>query len=191
MAKAKPAAAFNLEKVPQKADTPVQDTSSETKKMTGFSNIKDVAAAAPAKPSGGDVATPVRTGGRAAATRGKTEEEKQKEAKDAAVEEALSKVGAEMMRELACLPYEAWAYFFSDPQLKLTEQEAKTLANSYFLIAKALKPEEMASWKVLLALAMLQNTRIVLLKLREHGDRVKKQKALSGGDGEQPQVSLM
>jgi hypothetical protein len=99
------------------------------------------------------------------------------------VEEALSKVGAEMMKELASLPYEAWAFFFSDPALKLTEAETKQLADSYYMIAKALKPEQMTSWKVLLALALLQNTRIVIGKLRESAKRQEAQKKLQQSDG--------
>jgi hypothetical protein len=184
---------FKLDVVTQKQDAP--DTSSETKKMTGFKDIGEVAAAAPSAPTGGDFATPARTTARgASAPAGKrmTVEQKKEAEKTAAVEEALSKVGVEMMRELACLPYEAWALFFSDPQLKLTEEQAKTLSNSYFLIAKALKPEEMASWKILLALAALQNTRIVLLKLREHSERVENKKKMQGaldmGDGVQVSV---
>src|SRR5260370_236394 len=159
---------FKLDVVQQKSDPP--DTSSETKKMTGFKNIDEVAAAAPEHPTDGDFTTPAKTsqGGTTTSASGKrlTAEQKKEAEKNAAVEEALSKVGIEMMRELAALPYEAWAMFFSDPQLKLTEEQAKTLSNSYYLIAKALKPEQMASWKILLALAALQNTRIVLLKLR-------------------------
>jgi len=178
--------AFNID---AKQEQQQPDTSSETKKMTGFRDIADVAASAPERATGADVATPAKTSTRTGTPSGKrqTAEQKKEAERNALVEEALGKVGVEMMRELACLPYEAWAFFFSDPGLKLTEQQAKTLADNYYLIAKALRPEEIMSWKVLLALAMLQNTRIVLLKLREHSERVENQKKMQGamdlGDG--------
>jgi hypothetical protein len=174
-------ARFQLDMVQQKKEDP-KDTSSETKKMTGFSDIASVAAAAPS--SSGEFAAPAgRSAGKTPRTAVKAEEKKKEEEKNKLVEEALSKVGAEMMKELASLPYEAWAFFFSDPALRLTEAETKQLADSYYMIAKALKPEQMTSWKVLLALALLQNTRIVIGKLRESAKRQEAQKKLQQSDG--------
>lgn len=181
---------FQLDVVPQKA-APGPDTSSETKKMTGFGSISDVAAAAPEKATGGEFATPKgkATPGKAAKTAAAAKEDE----KNKAVEEALAKVGIEMMRELAALPYEAWAMFFSDPALKLDAKQQETLANSYFLIAKAIKPEAVNSWKILVALAMLQNTRIIMVKMREHNDRQKqmKQQMQEHDAGHMPQVSVI
>lgn len=170
---------FKLDIVTQKEDEgkKAPDTSSETKKMTGFKDIADVAAAAPEKASSAGTATPSRSTGTTGRVKRATEEQKKEEQRNAAVEEALSKVGVEMMKELASLPYEAWALFFSDPALKLTEEESKQLSNSYYLIAKALKPEQITSWKVLVALALLQNFRICMKKLSAHSEKVAKQKA--------------
>jgi hypothetical protein len=168
---------FRLDIVSQKAEeTRAPDTSSETKKMTGFKDIGDVAANAPEKASSAGVASPSRSATSARGKKVSAEQQKQEE-KDKKVDEALSKVGTEMMKELACLPYEAWSLFFSDPDLRLTEEEAKQLANSYFLIAQSLKPEQLASWKVLLALALLQNFRIAVKKQMKHSEKVTKQKA--------------
>lgn len=172
---------FNLNVVPQKPES-APDTASETKKMTGFADIAQVAASAPATPTGGDIASPRSTSSTASPrAKRQTEAQKKEEEKNARVEEALSKVGTSMMKELAVLPYEAWAVFFSDPALRLTEEEAKTLADTYYTIAKALKPEQLTSWKVLLALAVLQNFRLVIVKLRLHSENVEKAKAAARG----------
>jgi uncharacterized protein with GYD domain len=152
------------------------DTASETKKMTGFAGIDDVAAAAPEKASNAGIASPSRSAATSPRQRKATQEQQKEEERQKAVEEALSKVGVEMMKELAMLPYEAWAFFFSDPALRLTPQESEQLANTYYLIAKALKPEQITSLKVLLALAALQNVRIAVVKLRAHAERTEKQK---------------
>jgi hypothetical protein len=178
---------FKLDIVTQKEDKKAPDTSSETKKMTGFADINAVAAAAPDKASSSTAATPAS---RAASprVRQKAEADKKQEEKDKRVEEALSKVGTAMMRELAQLPYEAWAFFFSDPGLKLDAKQSEELANSYYLIFQALKPEQLTDWKVLLALALLQNFRIVIVKLREHSVRVEDAKKRAAAMGNQ--VSL-
>ena len=181
---------FNLNVVEQKPEVP--DTSSETKKMTGYKSIDDVAAAAPSNAA--EIATPVKSSSAVAsstkAPTGKrlTAEQKKEEEKNKAVEEALSKIGVEMMTELANLPYDAWAAFFGDPDLKLSAEQAKTLADSYFLIAKALKPEQMASWKILIAFAALQNTRIVLQKLREHDAKKREEKKRLEAGGDVPSI---
>ena len=179
---------FKLETVTQKPEAP--NTSSETKKMTGFSDIGTVAAAAPS----GDVATPkaIRTPGVSTKAR-QTEEQKKADEKAKLVEEALSKVGVEMMKELAELPYEAWAVFWSDPLLKLTPEESAKLSNTYFLILKAIKPEQVTDWRILLLLVGLQNTRICLSKVREHSKRVdtEKKRSLMNGGENVPQVSIV
>lgn len=180
---------FKLDIVSQKAEEKkAPDTSSETKKMTGFSDINAVASAAPEKASSAGTATPSRSSSATPRARQKAEETKKQEEKDKRVEEALSKVGTVMMKELACLPYEAWAFFFADPALKLDAKQAEELANSYYLIAQALRPEQLTSWKVLVALAVLQNFRIVIVKLREHTERVEKAKKAAAAMGSQ--VSL-
>jgi hypothetical protein len=182
---------FDLTVVEQKSDTP--DTSSETKKMSGFSDIHSVAAAAPETVRSGDVATPTRGGpaaSRGRKTKAATVEEKKQEEHSKLVEEALSKVGAEMMRSLAELPYEAWAMFFSDPEMRLTKEESKTLADSYFLIAKALKPEALADWKVLVLFALLQNGKIVASKLRERNVRQERAKLNAGDDSTLPTITM-
>ena len=150
--------------------------------MTGFKDISAVAAAAPVSIGDSDVATPRSVSGSGAKAKRQTEQQKKEEEKNKAVEEALSKVGTQMMSELAALPYEAWAFFFSDPALKLTKEETETLANTYYTIAKALKPEQLANWKILLALALLQNLRLVIVKMRLHTENVEKQRKLMAND---------
>lgn len=177
---------FKLDIVSQKAETKTPDTSSETKKMTGFADINAVAAAAPDRASKDSTATPAKSS--SPRVRQKAEADKKQEEKDRKVEEALSKVGTAMMKELAVLPYEAWAFFFSDPALKLNDKQAEELANSYFLIFQALKPEQISSWQILVALALLQNFRIVIVKLREHNERVAKAKEVAAKLGRE--VSL-
>lgn len=162
--------------------------------MTGFSGISDVAAAAPEVPGSGDMTTPVKTRGKSAAggakTRRLTTEELKEQEKEKLVEEALSKVGGEMMKALAALPYEAWAVFFSDPALQLDKTQQQTLAESYLLIAKAIKPDQVADWRVLVLFAMLQNGKIVMQKVRERKERQKQQMLMEGSKDELPQVSM-
>ena len=186
---------FSLETVTQKAETPsaAPDTSSETKKMTGFKSIDEVAAAAPSSAS--EIASPVRSTSSSAATAPKpakrqTKAEKEKEEKDKAVEEAIAAIGTDMMKELAELPYEGWAALFADPALRLTPEESKKLADSYYLILKAVRPEQLTDWRLLLLFAGLQNTKIALGKLREHNRRLKEAKERRIIEGDIPSVSM-
>lgn len=177
--------------VPQVKDEKIApDTSSETRKMMGFSSVDEVAKSAPKHPTSDDAA---RRGQRGKSLPTKRSiEEQQKQEKDKAVEEALSKVGIEMMKELASLPYDAWAVFVSDPALSLNKDEQEKLANTYYMIFKSLKPEQIADWRVLLLLVGLQNGRIVLAKARQHHARIEQvKKALGQSAGTPVEVSVI
>ena len=163
----------------KKTDTKPEDTKTNTvTRMSGFSGIDEIASAAPsstgsqAKPLDESRATVKRGRPSAASIPAPAPQAQSDKAKEERKAKAMSIVGEALMREIAVIPYETWAFMASDPLLRLTEAEQKELADAYFLLAQAYDPDFSKPFWLALTITA-KNWNLVSKRVKEHSDRVK------------------
>ena len=178
---------FDLNSEPDSTPPPQPPTAvkqAEMRKMVGYENISDVAADAPS-----DYATPAnreskreRASGRSERSERasvRTQAAQKKDAEAAAKAErqqrALETIGKKYAKLLAELPYEFWARFADDPRLKLNPEQAKELADDYFLLAQSINPDLTSPWVIALGI-VISNAILIVERLKYLGDEEKIQK---------------
>lgn len=98
--------------------------------------------------------------------------------------EAMKVVGTDFMREIAEVPYEFWAFFASDPELRLTDAESKKLADSYFYLAQNMDLDFSKSW-LLIPLILMKNKSLVTSRFRMLEEK-ENRRLLKEKDGKEP-----
>lgn len=83
----------------------------------------------------------------------------------AAQKEAIDKIAKEMMKDVAGMPYEVWAFIAADPALALSKDEEKELSDAYFLVAQSLSLGGMPKWLVLPLFLVGRNAKIMKGKM--------------------------
>lgn len=86
-------------------------------------------------------------------------------AKQAKVDLARKKIGEDMMRDLAALPYDVWAFIASDESKSLTKEEEKELADAYYLVAQSFSFSSSPTWMAVLFL-ISRNSRLIKSRVK-------------------------
>lgn len=134
----------------KKTDTPdsstvAPDKGTQVRNMVGYEDLASAAAVAPAS-----TARPTSTDETSSKSRRATKTAQQPTApgpsaaeiaKERLRLEAMQAVGESMMKEIAGLPYEVWAFWVGNSELKLNKEETEKLAKQYYLLAQALNPD--------------------------------------------------
>lgn len=131
------------------------------RKMSGYDGIASVREAASSTPE--PVARPLR------------QSRVQKEAAEAAAKEekrlaAMAVIGTQMMKEVAEIPYSTWAFLAQDPELRLSPDEAKELAESYYLMAQAIGADFSGPWSIGFTIIM-QNLGFIGTRLKLQAEK--------------------
>jgi hypothetical protein len=130
-------------------DSPPELKQSEMRKMSGFSDINEVARNAPASPGSVETNTSQRSSRRAATQERKvSKEESEKLEKLERQRAALNTIGKRYCKMMADAPYEMWARFAQDDFLRLTPDEGKELSDAYFELLNALEPDLTSPWVI-------------------------------------------
>lgn len=124
----------NAEKQTAKSDSAESSAKqNQIKSISGFDSTEEVREAARKVVESADkTAKPAST--RSARQR-EIDKEREKEEKKQA---AMQAVGQHIMGKVASIPYDVWARFAEDDKLKLTPEQHKELAQSYFLLAQTM-----------------------------------------------------
>lgn len=157
---------------------PTEVKQAQMRKMVGYDTIEDVAKDAPS-----DYATPANgergsTSRRERANRSTVRKETQNKREAAEAEKAerqqkaLNTIGKKYAKLLAELPYEFWARFADDPRLKLSDEQAKELADDYFLLAQSINPDLTSPWVIALGI-VISNAILIVERLKYLGDEEK------------------
>jgi hypothetical protein len=84
------------------------------------------------------------------------------------------------------VPYETWSFFAHDPRLRLTPEESKELADSYYVLAQAYEPDFSKPFWLIPTIAMshvgLIAERMVYLNEKEKKAKNKKNEKENGED---------
>lgn len=170
----------------------VQSTGTEKQKsvreMSGFDSIGAVRNAAPSSTAGEFNINPEKPRSRTSARA----VQQSKEDLVAAEKEkqrlrALETVGKEYMRKLASVPYESWATLADDPYYKLKPEEAKDLADSYYILAQSTNIDFSNPWVMGLGILSLHAVLIAdRLKHMNRPDDIKALEELHKGAAEKP-----
>lgn len=155
----------------------------EIRKMVGHEGkIENAAAAAPTSTAGGvpseesgnvvrrKVST-TRTPRQAAAPQF-SEKDILNAEREKARQEAIQKIGEEMARDVAGVPYEVWAFVAQDEELRLATDEEKELAEAYHLVAQTLPLSTMNPLLIAALFLASRNAKIVRKKMMEHKKRL-------------------
>lgn len=86
-------------------------------------------------------------------------------AKQAKIDLARKKIGEDMMRDLAGLPYDVWAFIASDESKSLTKEEEKELADAYYLVAQSFSFSSSPTWTAVLFL-ISRNSRLIKSRVK-------------------------
>lgn len=166
-----------------KSSSPVDAKGSQLDSMANFPDMAAAVGAAPsttkagaeeiARPSNRPSSRASRTPPSAPVPPAKTAEEIKKEELR---KKALDVVGKELCSEIAEIPYEVWAFMASNPELRLTKEEATELADSYFLLAQAIDPDFSSPWMLGFTL-MAKN--VVLVAKRVKMEQLKKAEGIA------------
>ena len=78
---------------------------------------------------------------------------------------ARKKIGESMMKDLAGMPYDIWAFVASDDSLSLTKDEEKELADAYYLVAQSFNFSSSPTWTAVLFL-ISHNARLVKSRVK-------------------------
>ena len=176
---------FDLNSEPDSTPPPPPPTEvkqSQMRKMVGYDTIQDVAADAPS-----DYATPSnrergdsrtrreKTERSSARTQAQVKRDAEAQVKAERQQRALETIGKKYAKLLAELPYEFWARFADDPRLKLNPEQAKELADDYFLLAQSINPDLTSPWVIALGI-VISNAILIVERLKYLGDEEKIQK---------------
>lgn len=143
----------------------------QIKSISGYSSTEEVREAARKVVEGAGEKTAKPTSTRSARQR-EIDQERAKEEKKQA---AMQAVGHHIMGKVASLPYDVWAKFADDEHLKLTPEQHKELAESYFLLAQTLNVD--FSGPIALAFGIaISNAVLVGERLKYMSDKEEKQK---------------
>ena len=87
-------------------------------------------------------------------------------ARQKAIADAQKKIGESMMKDVAGIPYDVWAFIASDESLSLTKEEEKELAEAYYLVSQSLSFSSMSPfWQGMLFL-ISRNARLVKSRIK-------------------------
>lgn len=82
------------------------------------------------------------------------------------VADAQKKIGQDMMKDVAAIPYDVWAFLASDETKALSKEEEKELSDAYFLVAQSLNYSAMSPfWSGMLFL-LSRNARLVKARIK-------------------------
>jgi hypothetical protein len=170
--------------VARPAEDPARTT--ELHKMAGTSSLAEVAATAPANASAVTEASRARGRARVTATREpvKTPEQIAKEQQQ---QKAMEIVGKDIMSTIAALPYDTWAFMAADEEMKLTPEEAKELADAYYLLAQTANPDfSKPVW--LIGALLFKNVGLVGKRMKIQAAKEKRKKELATGKTPAPEA---
>lgn len=156
-------------------ETPEQQAESATRKVSGFSSLEDVKAAASSGTT--PIAEPIKRGvrGRGAVpthTISSADAEKLVAAqkKEQEKQEAIDLAFGTMAKQLAETPYQIWAFYAEQPEFALKPEESQKLAMAYHKLAKALSPD-MTGPIAMLSMVVLLNVSFVGQRIAEDRKR--------------------
>ena len=188
---------LNRNKKPdERQETKATDQQTAIGEMSGFRGLEDVKRNAPvstatAQPSTQEEIKSREQGAKRVATvqtknRTKKEQElaeAEKRAKDQ--ERALETIGKSICNKLASIPYEVWAAMAADPALKLTPDEQKELADSYFLFVQSMNPDfTKPVW--LIGGIILMNSVMISQRLKYMNDKLAQDDAIAAANEQRP-----
>jgi hypothetical protein len=167
---------------------PSPDRDSQLRNMAEFPDLATAVASAPAttKSSPDDVAKPSRAVRRSsppsASSAGSAQPAPTQEeiTKERLRREAMATIGKDVCEEIAAIPYEVWAFMASDPELRLTDEERKKLADSYFLLAQSVNPDFSSPW-MLMFVVIAKNAMLVTKRVKSNFDKHAEKEALESG----------
>lgn len=115
----------------------------EIRKLAGAGDLAATVRAAPSDPSEARIETSKPSRGRPSVSRSgpaatSTEQSEKDRQKQERKERSLRVIGSQLTKGVAEIPYDLWAFFYADPELCLTKEEAKELAEAYFELAQAM-----------------------------------------------------
>lgn len=164
--------------VPESEKKPEAQTSTkqqEVKKMSGYSDIKQVARDAPSSYDQNAAPASAPRRGRQSAAAMRASEEDRKRAEDEAREKRIFEILAPKYCDmLARMPYKMWAAYAHELQLNLTEDEAKEIADLYFKLAEAMKPKMSSPWVMVFGIGVA-HVGLVLPRLRLLEEKAQKE----------------
>lgn len=154
------------------------------REMSGYDSISAVRSAAPESTAGESFnihapADRLRTGAgsvRGAAPKKLTKEELVAAEKEKQRLRALETVGKEYMRKLASVPYDSWAMLAADSYYKLKPEEAKELADSYYILAQSTNIDFSNPW--VMGLGILSLHAVLIADRLKHMNRSEDVKAM-------------
>ena len=132
--------------------------------MAGFKNLEEVASTAPKSDDEPVTRQDKKTSKRAQQEAARQQQQKQAaedKRKDELKQAALQMLGQDVCKDFAAIPYDVWAFWMSDPNLGLTKEEQRELADTYWMLAQALQPDFLASPWFLAVIVLLRNVRYV------------------------------
>lgn len=156
----------------------------EVRKTSGFDSIGAVAAAAPSSyaESSGQVSSPsssqsYRKTSSATSTKAAKEAAAAAE-KEAKRQKAIETFGKRYCKMAAEMPYDVWARIMGYDFLKLTEEQAQSLAEEYYEFIEIIKPDFTSPWTMLAALG-IHNAILVGERVKMVNDANEKKKKQS------------
>lgn len=86
-------------------------------------------------------------------------------ARQAKIDEARRKIGENMMKDIAAIPYDVWAFIASDNSKSLSKEEEKELSDAYYLVAQSFNFSSSPTWMAVVFL-LSKNSRLIKARVK-------------------------